>query len=209
MITFKFFNVIQSSAVTLRVEQKAERRSRILAAAREIIAESGYPELTMRDLARQARVTVPTIYNLIGSKEAVLFALPRDEKSGVILLGRYQGAEETAQIVRPIETMNELLATVFTVRGRIRLTHRRYRRDGYPIDPSCDCAACAGGFTRAYLHHLFAANEILSAILASIHNVHFYQRLVREAREAICENRFDDYRLGFLAAYTEDGNPQA
>jgi len=100
-------------------------------------------------------------------------------------------------------------ATVFTVRGRIRLTHRRYRRDGYPIDPSCDCAACAGGFTRAYLHHLFAANEILSAILASIHNVHFYQRLVREAREAICENRFDDYRLSFLAAYAGDGNAQA
>jgi queuine tRNA-ribosyltransferase len=44
-------------------------------------------------------------------------------------------------------------ATLFTVRGRIRLTHRRYRRDAYPIDVSCDCVACAGGFSRAYLHH--------------------------------------------------------
>ena len=61
----------------------------------------------------------------------------------------------------------------------MRLTNRRYRRDGYPIDTSCDCAACAGGFSRAYLHHLFAANEILSAILASIHNVRFYQRSCR------------------------------
>ena len=92
-------------------------------------------------------------------------------------------------------------ASVFTVRGRIRLTNRRFRRDGYPIDPSCDCVACAGGFTRAYLHHLFAANEVLSAILCSIHNVSFYQRLVRRARRAIKEGRFDTYRQEFLSEY--------
>ena len=79
-------------------------------------------------------------------------------------------------------------ATVFTTRGRIRLTNRRYRRDGYPIDPSCTCAACTGGFTRAYLHHLFAANEVLSSILCSIHNVHFYEQLLRDARTAILGN---------------------
>jgi queuine tRNA-ribosyltransferase len=92
-------------------------------------------------------------------------------------------------------------ASVFTGRGRIRLSNRRYRRDGYPIDPSCDCAACAAGFSRAYLHHLFAANEILSAILCSIHNVRFYQRLVCDARRAIAEGRFEDWRLAFLEAY--------
>ncbi len=93
-------------------------------------------------------------------------------------------------------------ASVFTSRGRIRLSHRRYRRDAYPIDPSCDCAACAGGFSRAYLHHLFAANEILSAILASIHNVRFYQRLVADSRRAILEGRFEPYREEFLQRYT-------
>jgi queuine tRNA-ribosyltransferase len=93
-------------------------------------------------------------------------------------------------------------AAVFTKRGRIRLSNRRFRRDAYPIDPSCDCLACAGGFTRAYLHHLFAANEILSAILASIHNVHFYQRLVQRAREAILAERFADFRREFLESYT-------
>jgi queuine tRNA-ribosyltransferase len=98
-------------------------------------------------------------------------------------------------------------ASVFTRRGRIRLTNRRYRRDAFPIDPSCDCEACAAGFTRAYLHHLFAANEVLSAILASIHNVRFYQRLVREAREAILARRFDDYRTAFLAAYQVEATP--
>jgi queuine tRNA-ribosyltransferase len=92
-------------------------------------------------------------------------------------------------------------ASVFTRRGRIRLTHRRYRNDRYPIDPSCDCEACAGGFTRAYLHHLFAANEILSAILASIHNVRFYQRLVAEARAAVEARRYADWRAAFLGEY--------
>jgi queuine tRNA-ribosyltransferase len=100
-------------------------------------------------------------------------------------------------------------ATVFTARGRIRLTHRRYRRDAYPIDTSCDCAACAGGFSRAYLHHLFAANEILSAILASIHNVRFYQRLVSRARGAVLEGRFEDFRREFLAGYGEKGGGSA
>jgi queuine tRNA-ribosyltransferase len=94
---------------------------------------------------------------------------------------------------------------VFTKRGRIRLTHRRYRRDAYPIDTSCHCAACAGGFSRAYLHHLFAANEILSAILASIHNVHFYARLMGDARAAILAGRFSSWRREFLAEYAPEG----
>ena len=92
-------------------------------------------------------------------------------------------------------------ASVFTARGRIRLSNRRYRRDGYPIDPSCTCAACADGFTRAYLHHLFAANEVLSSILCSIHNVHFYQHLLRDARTAILEDRYGDFCSAWLSEY--------
>jgi len=92
-------------------------------------------------------------------------------------------------------------ASAFTARGRIRLTNRRYRRDAYPIDTSCDCATCAAGFSRAYLHHLFAANEVLSAILTSVHNVHFYQRLVAQARTAILAGNFDAWRREFRDAY--------
>jgi queuine tRNA-ribosyltransferase len=93
-------------------------------------------------------------------------------------------------------------ASVFTVRGRIRLTQRRYRRDAYPIDPSCDCETCSGGFTRAYLHHLFHANEVLSAVLASIHNVRFYQRLMERAREAIRRGEYHAFQREFLAEYS-------
>lgn len=60
--------------MALRAEKMAERRERILASAREILAERGFEALTTRELAARARVTVPTIYNLIGPKDAVLFA---------------------------------------------------------------------------------------------------------------------------------------
>jgi queuine tRNA-ribosyltransferase len=101
-------------------------------------------------------------------------------------------------------------ATVFTKRGRIRLTQRRYRRDGYPIDLSCDCYACRdGAFTRAYLHHLFAANEVLSAILCSIHNVHFYQNLMRGARKAILEERYAEFASEFMAEYGQPNSTGA
>jgi queuine tRNA-ribosyltransferase len=96
-------------------------------------------------------------------------------------------------------------ATVFTARGRIRLTNRRYRRDAYPIDISCDCYACADGrFSRAYLHHLFAANEVLSAILCSIHNVHFYQSLMRRARAAIDRGSYEAFAQTFMQDYGSD-----
>ncbi len=97
-------------------------------------------------------------------------------------------------------------ATVFTARGRIRLTHRRFKRDKYPIDVSCDCATCTGGFTRAYLNHLFAANEVLSAVLCSIHNVHFYERLMTRAREAIEADAFDAFREEFIRDYGAAGS---
>ncbi len=95
-------------------------------------------------------------------------------------------------------------ATLFTRRGRIRLTHKNYRRDFYPIDPSCDCYACRN-FTRAYIHHLFNANEVLSAVLASIHNVTFYINMMAEVRQAIEDGRFTDYKREFLADYMRDG----
>jgi queuine tRNA-ribosyltransferase len=91
-------------------------------------------------------------------------------------------------------------ATLFTRRGRIRMNQRRYRSDFYPIDPSCECYACQG-FTRAYVHHLYAANEILGTILGAIHNVSFYQTLMRETRKAIQDSRFGAFKAAFLEEY--------
>lgn len=91
-------------------------------------------------------------------------------------------------------------ATLFTRRGKIRLTNKNYKRDFYPIDPSCSCYTCQN-FTRAYLHHLFVANEVISAVLSAIHNVHFYLNMMSEIREAIKEDRFMEYKLRFLSDY--------
>jgi queuine tRNA-ribosyltransferase len=91
-------------------------------------------------------------------------------------------------------------ATLFTRRGKIRLTNKNYRRDFYPIDPSCRCYACRN-FTRAYIHHLFNANEVLSATLASIHNVQFYLDMMAEVRASIEQGRFAAYKQEFLAGY--------
>jgi len=95
-------------------------------------------------------------------------------------------------------------ATLFTRRGKIRLTNRRYRRDLFPVDPSCDCYCCRN-FTRAYLHHLFQANEILSATLGAIHNVRFYLNLTAEAGKAIENGRFASFKSSFLDEYGTSG----
>ena len=98
-------------------------------------------------------------------------------------------------------------ATLFTRRGKIRLTNKRYRRDFYPVDASCSCYCCSN-FSRAYLHHLFNANEVLSATLSAIHNVRFYLDMVAEARTAIESNRYADFKAGFLEEYLrDDGKP--
>ncbi len=91
-------------------------------------------------------------------------------------------------------------ASLFTKRGRIRLTNRRYRRDFFPVDASCDCYTCRN-FTRAYLHHLYGANEILSAILAAIHNVRFYLNMTEGARRAIEAGDYRAWKEDFLNEY--------
>ncbi|MCD4688830.1 MAG: tRNA guanosine(34) transglycosylase Tgt, partial [Desulfuromonadaceae bacterium] len=91
-------------------------------------------------------------------------------------------------------------ATLFTKRGKIRLTNRRYRRDFFPVDPSCDCYCCQN-FSRAYLHHLFRSNESLSATLSAIHNVHFYLNMMSQARQAIEQNDFKAFKTEFLGEY--------
>lgn len=90
--------------------------------------------------------------------------------------------------------------SVFTNRGKIRLIHKKYRSDFYPIDPNCRCYTCEN-FTRAYLRHLFISKEMLGAILASIHNLHFYQDLMSRIREAISKGNFSKFKRDFLAGY--------
>jgi queuine tRNA-ribosyltransferase len=68
------------------------------------------------------------------------------------------------------------------------------------VDPACDCYCCRN-FSRAYLHHLYNANEILSATLAAIHNVHFYLNMVSQARTAIENDDYPAFKQDFLGNY--------
>jgi queuine tRNA-ribosyltransferase len=83
----------------------------------------------------------------------------------------------------------------FTADGRLNIKRAEYRTDSRPLDEECDCLACRR-FTRAYIRHLFIANEILGHRLLSLHNVHFLVRLMRVAR--------DHVRAGTLAGWSRD-----
>jgi queuine tRNA-ribosyltransferase len=91
-------------------------------------------------------------------------------------------------------------AAVYTPDGRFNITGARYRRDFSPIDSECDCYTC-GNYTRAYIHHLFKAKEILSATLCTIHNERFIIRLVDRIREAISTGDFAALRDEVLGRY--------
>ena len=92
--------------------------------------------------------------------------------------------------------------TLFTNRGKIRIRHKNYRRDFYPIDPNCSCYTCEN-FSRAYVKHLFDSNEILGQILATIHNIQFYLDLSKRAREAIIAGKFLQFKKNFLDEYSK------
>jgi queuine tRNA-ribosyltransferase len=91
-------------------------------------------------------------------------------------------------------------AAVYTARGRFNVNAASCRRNFSPIDDDCDCYTCAH-YTRAYLHHLFKAREILSATLGTIHNERFVIRLVDQIRAAIRTGEFDEFRAHVLGRY--------
>ncbi|MDO8959188.1 MAG: tRNA guanosine(34) transglycosylase Tgt, partial [Rhodocyclaceae bacterium] len=93
-------------------------------------------------------------------------------------------------------TRNARNGHLFTRHGDIRIKNAQHRHDTRPLDASCGCYCCRN-FSRAYLHHLFRCGEILGARLNTIHNLFYYQTLMRELREAIEAGEFAAYVLRF------------
>lgn len=89
-------------------------------------------------------------------------------------------------------TRNARKGTVFTRNGRMIVKAARYKEDFRPIDSECNCYTCRN-FSRAYLRHLFSVDEFVGMTLASIHSLHFYLELVKSARQAILEDRFQTF----------------
>jgi len=96
--------------------------------------------------------------------------------------------------------------TAFTTDGRVNVRRAELKADARPLDETCDCSTCTR-FSRAYLRHLFVADEILGLRLLSLHNVHFLVALMRRARAAIAAGSFDAWSHDWLARYHSRPTP--
>ena len=93
--------------------------------------------------------------------------------------------------------------TLMTSKGRINIKKQIYKDDFSPLDPNCDCETCQN-YTKAYLNHLYRSDEGLVNRLLSIHNLRFLIKIVEDARTAIKEDRFEEYRKEILEKYDFD-----
>ena len=100
-------------------------------------------------------------------------------------------------------TRNARNGWLFTRTGDIRIRNAKFRNDESPLDATCSCYTCKN-FSRAYLHHLDCSKEILGAQLNTMHNLHYYLELMREMREAIEQDRFDEFVKEFNALRAEN-----
>ena len=86
----------------------------------------------------------------------------------------------------------------FTSRGTVNIRNARHREDHRPLEAECDCPLCKN-YTRAYIHHLQKCNEVLAVMLLTWHNIRYYQRLMAGLRQAIEENRLEEFAADFYA----------
>jgi len=123
------------------------------------------------------------------------------------LLGIGEPLDILAAVENGIDTFDCVLPTRFgrngtllTKNGRISIENAGFRRDFTPIEPDCDCDTCKN-YTKAYLHHLFRAHEMLAGTLATIHNLHFMMRLMEEIRMAIANDSYKAFYSNFEQLY--------
>jgi queuine tRNA-ribosyltransferase len=93
-----------------------------------------------------------------------------------------------------LPTRNARNGQALTRSGKLVIKNARYKDDPSVLEPGCSCPTCTGGYSRAYLRHLFLSREILVLRLLSDHNLHLYGELTAGARQAIVEGRYQDYR---------------
>ena len=132
--------------------------------------------------------------------------LPKDKPRYLMGVGYPQDLVEA--VWRGIDMFDCVLPTrlaragiVFTRRGSYRITHRKYRKDRYPLDTQCKCYACTD-FSRMYIHHLVKSKELLGTQLIVLHNLTYYLDLMQQMREAIEARAFAAFRRAFHTHYT-------
>ena len=138
----------------------------------------------------------PLMYEML---ETLMPHMPADRPRYLMGVGSPDCLVEGA--IRGIDMFDCVLQTriarnglALTGNGKLMLRNAVFARDFQPIEPGCDCYACTGGFTRAYIRHLVKCKEILASQLITLHNLRFSLRLMESVREAIEEDRLLDLR---------------
>jgi queuine tRNA-ribosyltransferase len=144
--------------------------------------------------------------------EATVPALPEDRPR--YLMGVGKPGDIVESVLRGIDMFDCVLPTrcgrtglAFVRRGKVVMKNARHREDPRPLEADCPCPACAGGFSRGYLHHLFRTDEMLGPILLTLHNLTHYQLLTAELRQAIEAGRLEEYVAWFRAEQAKGDLP--
>ena len=149
----------------------------------------------------------PEVYEELLAYTAAL--LPEDKPKYVMGIGTpdyiLQAVENGIDMFDCVlPTRNARNGSYFTHDGFLSIKQERYMHDFSPIDKECNCKVCRT-YTRAYLRHLYKDQEILSAMLASYHNLYFLHNMIAEIRAAISEDRFTEYKENFLRRFRAGG----
>jgi queuine tRNA-ribosyltransferase len=155
----------------------------------------------------------------VGEGQAAMFGvldyapdmLPADKPR--YLMGVGKPDDIVGAVARGIDMMDCVLPSrsgrtgqAFTRFGVVNIKNARHQDDPRPLDEDCTCPACRS-YSRAYLHHVFRAGEIISSMLLTWHNLHYYQELMQGMRDAIAEGRFASWEAGFHARRAEGDIP--
>ena len=133
--------------------------------------------------------------------------LPKDKPRYVMGVGTpdhlFEGVERGVDMfdcVLPTRLARN--GSAMTSHGKVNIKNAKFERDFTPLDHECDCYVCRN-YSRAYLRHLFKANEILSSMLLSYHNLHFLVHTMQNIREAIEQDMFKEYKREFYMKYDD------
>ena len=135
-------------------------------------------------------------------------ALPDDKPRYLMGVGR--PSDIVGAVARGVDMFDCVMPSrsgrtgqAFTSHGVLNMRNACHTDDHSPLDAKCTCPACQN-YTRGYIHHLFMAGEILGAMLLTWHNIHFYENLMKQIRQAIEENRFEAFYQSFLERYKDE-----
>ena len=149
----------------------------------------------------------PAMFEMI---ETVIGLLPPDRPRYLMGVGLPEDIVEG--VARGLDLFDCVIPTrhgrtgwLFTSTGRVLIKQARYTQDPNPIDAGCECPVCQR-FSRAYLRHLFISREMLGVRLNTVHNLWYYGRLMRELRQAVRQNRFEEYRKDFYRRREPDAS---